>query len=455
MIVPANRLILLTALTTMPLALLSIAIPSFGLPAAVASVLFLSIAVFDAAFSKKRTPGFSLEFPETVYLTRSNEGKIEFLLKRTDNSLKRLRLGLEFPHHMKVDKEDIQINLSHDAKEFFFHWNCVAHERGTHTFNQCYAEVPSSLGLWHIRSTLPAAFEARVYPNLMGERKNIAALFLNRSNLGIHAQRQVGQGREFEKLREYIPGDSYDQIHWKGTAKRGHPVSKIFRTERTQEVYVIVDASRLSTRMCYEGEKSTSPGKAKKQEADSMLEHFIKSALIMGSVTQRQGDLFGLITFSDKVHGFMRAKNGSGHYTACRDLLCCLREQSVNPDFNELSTFIGLRLRRRALLIFLTSLDDPVLAENFEQNLGLLCRKHLVLVNMLRPDGIHPMFSNNRADSMDDLYSSLGGHMFWHNIMEMKRNLRSKGVRFSLLDKERMSTDMVHQYMSIKQRQLL
>ena len=54
--------------------------------------------------------------------------------------------------------------------------------------------------------------EIRVYPNLMAERKSLAALFLHRGAFGLHAQRQVGKGRDFEKLRDYIPGDGYDEI---------------------------------------------------------------------------------------------------------------------------------------------------------------------------------------------------------------------------------------------------
>ena len=68
-----------------------------------------------------------------------------------------------------------------------------------------------------------------MYPNLFDERKNVAALFLKRGDLGIHAQRQAGQGRDFEKLRSYIPGDSVGEIHWKASAKRGHPVTKVFQ----------------------------------------------------------------------------------------------------------------------------------------------------------------------------------------------------------------------------------
>ena len=87
-----------------------------------------------------------------------------------------------------------------------------------------------------------------MYPNLFDERKHVAALFLNRGHYGIHSQRIMGKGREFEKLREYSHGDSMQDVHWKASAKRGALVTKVFQVERTQEVYVLVDSSRLSAR---------------------------------------------------------------------------------------------------------------------------------------------------------------------------------------------------------------
>ena len=58
-----------------------------------------------------------------------------------------------------------------------------------------------------IRTATPVSGEIRVYPNLITERKSVAAIFLNRGTFGLHAQRQIGKGRDFEKLREYVPGD--------------------------------------------------------------------------------------------------------------------------------------------------------------------------------------------------------------------------------------------------------
>src|SRR6185436_7602963 len=108
------------------------------------------------------------------------------------------------------------------------------------------------------------------------------------------------------------------------------------------------------------------------------------AALVLGLAAEQQGDLFGLITFGDKVEKFIPAKNGKAHYSVCRDALYTLEPRIVTPDYDELCTFIRLRLRRRALLLVLTSLDDPVLAESFIKNVDLIRRQHLILVNMLQ-----------------------------------------------------------------------
>src|SRR5207344_2975735 len=113
-------------------------------------------------------------------------------------------------------------------------WNCTARRRGNFHLTRAVLECASPLGLWSIRKPKALHSEVRAYPNLWAERKSLAALFLHRGGLGTHAQRQVGKGRDFEKLREYAAGDSYDEIHWKATARRGHPVTKVFQIERTQ-----------------------------------------------------------------------------------------------------------------------------------------------------------------------------------------------------------------------------
>jgi uncharacterized protein (DUF58 family) len=312
--------------------------------------------------------------------------------------------------------------------------------RGNYRINSAYVEGVSSFGFWAARKKLSVQSEIRVYPNVIAERSTLAALFINRGAFGLHAERQVGKGRDFEKLREYLPGDSFDDIHWKAAARRARPVTKVFQVERTQEVYVVIDASRLSAR-----DAGGSP----------ILERLVTAALILGLAAERQGDLFGLLAFSDKIDAFVRAKNGKSHYNHCRDALYTLQPQTVSPDFDELSAFLRLRLRRRALIVFLTSLDDPAIAESFVRNVEWIRRQHLVIVNMIRQKGVRPLFSDSKVSSVDELYEQLGGHLRWHKLRQLEKTLQRRGVRFSLLENERLSADVVSQYLSIKQRQLL
>jgi uncharacterized protein (DUF58 family) len=467
MIVPRTRLLFWFALVVLPFATLGALYAEGLLVAVVLIAVMVGLAVLDAALASGVLEGIQLQLPEVVRLSKDRWGLIELKIANARQKGRRLRLGLAFPREIQSRTEDQRVSLPPDAQWSRLEWACQPAKRGTYFLRHAYLEGTSPLGFWAVRGRVPVHSELRVYPNLLTERKNLAALFLHRGNLGMHAQRLVGKGRDFEKLREYVPGDSLDEIHWKATAKRGHPVTKVFQIERTQEVYVIVDASRLSARavgarpssvvscQLSVGRSVAPESKGETRREDSTLERFITAALILGLVAEQQGDLYGLLTFTDKVDRFVRAKNGQAHYSACRDALYTLEPKEVTPDFDEVCTFIRLRLRRRALLVLLTALDDPVLAESFVRHVDLLSRQHLVLVNMLKPPNANPLFQNAAVNSRDDLYEELGGHIQWHNLRELQKVLQRRGVRFSLVENEKWSAQLVSQYLGVKQRQLL
>ncbi|MBI3117322.1 MAG: DUF58 domain-containing protein, partial [Candidatus Hydrogenedentes bacterium] len=127
----------------------------------------------------------------------------------------------------------------------------------------------------------------------------------------------------------------------------------------------------------------------------------------------------------------------------------------VNPDFEELFTFLRLRLRRRALLLFLTNLDDPVLAESFTKHLSLLSRRHLVLVNMAPPPEIRPVFSTPDVANVEKVYERLGAHLQWRDLRELQHTLRRSGVAMHFLANATLAPELVSQYVNVKQRQLI
>ena len=343
MIAPATRLILLSAVVAVPVLTVVWVVPSTALAmSAVVAALILGVIV-DAILGTRMLAEVAVEFPPGARWTKDREAKLPIQLEKAPAGL---FVSADFPKEIPYRRlESVFV--------------CTPVKRGDYQLTQCYLACASPLHLWSIRSIRPIRTVIRVYPNLRHDKA--AAAFLRRSLGGMHLQRQLGKGREFEKLRDYAPGDSFDEIHWKATARRGHPISKQFQIERTQEVYVVIDSSRLTAR-----------GEA--------LEQFVTAALVLAIAADRQGDHFGLITFNDKVQQFVRARSGMSHFLACRNAIYDLQPSPVSPSFEEVFSFIQTRLQRRALLIFLTALDDPLLSETFSQHCGVVARRHLVVV---------------------------------------------------------------------------
>jgi len=435
---PSSQLIVAVAALGIPAALL-IAVPGlarigYGLIAAIAV-----IALADALLSRRRLEGISLQ-GGVARMWKDRAGIVEVTLRNRSGQAAEVAVAMPFPPEIQPAGDVLRTLLPADEHSRVA-WTCTPRQRGHFVIDRCAIERRSPLGLWLSRRMLPVEVELRVYPNLAAERKTAPAFF-RRGRLGVHGQRQIGKGREFEKLREYAPGDSFDEIDWKATARRGHPITRVFQIERTQEVYLVLDASRLTARAA-----GIDPNQ-------SILERNVTATLLLALAAEKQGDLFGLITFSDRVHDFVRARNGKVHYSACREALYTLQPRAVAPDFDELFSFLRLRLRRRALLVILTELDDPVIAESFLTNVGLL-RQHLILVGVAQPPDTRPIFENPDVENSGDVYRELAGHIRWSKLRTLAKALTSQGVRFSLLNAETLGPQLASLYIDLKQRQAL
>lgn len=415
-----------------------------------AIALFSILALFDALRGHGAPAGLAVTLPPVARLTRGRPGELAVQLHNRTNRDRELRLGLALPPELESPEEVRAVHLPIASVAATLTWPLTARQRGRFGIANVHVGTPSPFGLWEIRRTIPAACEVRSYPDLRPEQKTVGAIFLSRGNIGSHAQRLVGKGREFEKLREYLPGDPAEDSHWRATAKRQQPVTKVFQLERTQEVYLVLDASRLSAR------PASSPATDAKNPPETVLDRCVSAALLLAAVAERQGDLFGVIAFDDRVQRFVRARTGRGHFAVCRDALHHLQSRPVSPDFEELCATLRIRLRRRALVVFLTALDDSVLAENFVRGADLIARQHLVQVIQPRPSGAEPAFSPTRpVQTGDDLYAALGGHLRWQRLRELEQGLRRHGVRFAVSDHDAMAGLLIRQYLDIKARQLI
>lgn len=442
---PTNRLLFLVAFAVIPLTALGTFWPALSEMAALGITAIIAAALVDAFTARARLRGIAVSAPELVRLQKDEPGEIEFRVANPGMQRFDLRIGLALPAAFESPVDSQKIAITPVTASARVKWSLTARRRGQFFLDAVYVERASMLGLWAAHTRLPLQCEIRVYPNLAREQKHVAALFLRKQQLGSRRYLSAGQGREYDKLRDYVPGDGVHDVHWKASAKRRQLMTKVYQVEQAQEVYVIVDASRLSSRTVRlaDGTETT------------VLERFASAALIIALAAEQQGDHFGLLTFNDRVLSFVRARNGQAHYDACRDRIYTLQASRVSPDFEELFTFIRLRLRKRALLIFLTALDDPMLSAQFMTASELVSRQHLIVASMIVPSHIQPVFENDEIGSLDDIYRQLGGHMQWQQLRELEKQMSRRGMRLKHLNVDTMSGQLVAMLSQIRSRQLV
>jgi len=442
--IPSLRLIITAALLT-PLGLLPALAPLYAMPAAGLVCLIVLIVIADLILCRQRLDHLSLIAPEVVRMTQHRPATVSLHCLSSADRPSKLSAVLSLPPALQTDHPSLDFPAPGLKMSQPLSWQTVASQRGRFQLSQATLVTSSRLGFWEIRKLHDLKTEIRVYPNLISDRHSLASLFLPQMREGRKTRRQIGQGREFEKLRDYIAGDSLDRIHWKATAKRNKPMSKVFQVERTQEIYVLIDSSRLSG----------IPVQMDGNGQQPLLELSMKTAMLTGLAAQQQGDLFGLCTFSSRVNTFLRAKGGKGHFNHCREQLYLLETEPVSPDFQELATFIGQRLRKRAMLIILTNLDDPVLAEEFAVAMELINRRHLILVAAQNPPWARPLFTDDQLETIDDIHKNLAGHIQDQRLRTLEKQLKNHGVKLLRPSAEKQTVQVIQEYMQIKERQRL
>ena len=425
---PTAKLLWITFWLAVP-ALTLAGVSTSALPfVAVWLVLFASVLTLDAHRLHRLLTNVAVSLLPAVPAYKDRPSWISVSVQ-LPVALHGIQLALGLPAGFRVEEPAVLAASSSTFKIAF-----TPLTRGEFSIQSVFLWSSSPWRLWNIRLVRPVDQTIRVFPNL--SQDPASRILFSTFQQGQRVRRVVGRGREVERLREYAPGDSFDEVYWKGTARRGSPITKVFQVERTQDIYAIVDGSRLGNR-------------------NQALERFVSASLMLALAAEKNADNFGLLTFTDRVHHFVRASHDKGHFQRCREAIFDLQPSIVSPDFNELFTFINLRIRKRALLFFLTDLSDPMLAETFLRDASLVARRHVVIVDQIADSGDRPLFTGTLPDNESEVQMRLAGHLQWLKLRELEKGLSHKGINMHLLKPDQASSELIGQYMTVKQRQML
>ena len=119
-------------------------------------------------------------------------------------------------------------------------------KRGAAKLQAVHLRFPTVLGLWTRHQIRPLETAVRIYPDIRAVYRYELMASRNRlAEIGVRVMRMPGQGREFERLREYRYGDEIRQIDWKATSRQRQLITREFNVERNQNIVLMVDCGRF------------------------------------------------------------------------------------------------------------------------------------------------------------------------------------------------------------------
>lgn len=167
-----------------------------------------------------------------------------------------------------------------------------------------------------------------------------------------------GRGMEFDRVREYVPGDDIRAIDWNVTARTGVPHIKKFVEERERTVMLLVDISA-----------SHAFGSTPQLKRDLAAE----IAAVLAFSAMQTGDRVGLILFSDRVEKTIAPRKGTPHILRLiREILHFEPESRATDPVPSLD-WLNHTLTRKAITFLISDLRFP---ENCERILKITARHH-------------------------------------------------------------------------------
>lgn len=325
--------------------------------------------------------------------------------------------------------------------------------RGTWPGPRAGVERNSSFGIWRLRRwfDLPAAI--RIDADLRPGRREILRSPVYRALVASRETPWTGQGRDFERLREYQAGDNYAEIAWKSTARRGAPVTRLFQWEQKQEVYFVVDQSRLSALPL--DERTGRNSAAQDSHAPRrLLDLAVETALVGATVALELGDEFGLVTFAEGPKSWLRAGSGQAQFHQFRDQLLNLEPLPTTADYEALFANIRVRLRRRAYLVLLANLAERATSDSMCRGLALIRSSHVVLMTSVLPTHARPAFSSHEEPRTDeDVYTALAAEKENQRLGALARRIRQSGAELRFVPAENFLRTAVEGYLEGKREQ--
>jgi uncharacterized protein (DUF58 family) len=401
-------------------------------------VTVLLLAFFD---------GLQLPAPQRIQLARSwisapalgNSTVVELAVRHGGGQVLSCRLMDNLPPAFLEDAQWLSLTAYPDVSSSL-RYTFMPRVRGDHPAGRLYLRYRGGIGLIERWAAADLTQTVRIYPAIRPIEEQ--SLFLARTRqleLQLRKQRQRGQGREFESLRDYLQGDDLRDICWKASARRGSLVSKQHQIERSQPVWLMLDAGRLLQARVGDYTK---------------LDYATTTALAMSQLALVSGDRVGLLAYGCDTQQILAPARGRTHLRQMMESLALVHGEPSEADHLRATVTLNRLQPRRSLVLWLTDLAETSMRPEIMDGAAQLMRRHLVLLVVIEQRDLKQIAATRPQDASQMFACAAAQELVrWREVLLAQ--LRERGALTLETYPEDLTASVLNRYLEIKQKALL
>lgn len=345
----------------------------------------------------------------------------------------------EVPHQFQ--KRDVLFTLqlkANEQKHLIYQLKPV--KRGAYNFGTVNIYASSPIGFLKRRFIVDAPIDVSVYPSYLQMRKYQLMAISNRlSEAGLKKMRRFGHSMEFEQIKEYVQGDDYRTLNWNATARRGQLMVNTYSDEKSQQIYCVIDKSRVM-KMPF--------------EELSLLDYSINAALVLSNVALIKQDKAGIITFAEGIGSFLKADRKSLQMQSILELLYNQKTRYLESDFERLYSLLKIKVTQRSLVVLFTNFESLSAMKRQLPYMRGIAKNHLLVVVFFENTELKSVFSEP-AETLIKIYTKTVAEKFAFEKRQIVKELNRYGIMCILTPPKDLTINALNKYLEIKARNLI
>ena len=343
----------------------------------------------------------------------------------------------EVPFQFQLRDKDFRLHIK-PAEIKSIHYNLRPTKRGEYNFGFIRAYISSPLGLISRRYNFDGAKVLPVFPSFINlGQYELMAVSHHLTAFGIKKIRKVGHSSEFDQIKNYVGGDDIRTINWKATARKSALMVNTYTDERSQNIYCIIDKSRVM-KMPFEGL--------------SLLDYAINASVALAKVAMLKEDKAGVITVSENIGAVVPADRKSVQLSNIMNVLYKEKTRYLESNLEALYATVRSVVKQRGLLVFFTNFESLSALQRQLPYLKRISKYHLLVVVFFENTELKAL-SSEPAKDVEGIYHKTIAEKFIYEKKLMVKELNKHGILAILTPPQKLTVNVINQYLALKAQQ--